>query len=258
MRYLLSTLVVALCFALTGCFDVTEEITVKKNGSGEYSVTMDLSDMMSNAFMQEAIAEELKKEGQSIEDMEIDSVATFADMDTPDDLTAAERDLLSDVYMRMNVSKTAEKMIIQIGYPFDSFEQMEQINEVINRLSERSAEAEAAGEESNNPFKMLSGLDDFNSSQSKFVLGKKNLERQTIMLDTEEEDDDEEMDEDTKAMMKMMFGDADFKTIYHMPGKVKKTTFENAEIDGKTVTVSYDLFSIMEGEADMSGSIKFK
>ncbi len=266
IRYYWSGMVVVLSFLLTGCFEITEEITVNANGSGHSQLVMDMSKMLSNPFMEQAIAEEMKKEGPGMEEMEIDSTATFADMDTPDYLTARERTLLNRMSMHMDISKKKEKMIITVGYPFDDFAQMQEINTVLQRMKAEGEAAKLRGEEDKNPFGMLGGFSDMGGTESTFVFNKKTLERKAIKSeevadDMVEEDGDmeeENMEEAMKEMMKQMFGDVTFRTIYTMPGKVKKTTFKNAVVKGKTVTVEYNMMDMMDEKADMDGMIKFK
>ena len=47
----------------TSCFDILEEVHLQKNGSGKYLLTMDMSGIMSDPFMKEAIGEAMKSEG---------------------------------------------------------------------------------------------------------------------------------------------------------------------------------------------------
>ena len=63
----------------------------------------------------------------------------------------------------------------------------------------------------------------------------------------------EEMD-----MAKMFFSSGSYSMIYHLPGKVKKSTIPGAEIDGKTVTVEVPMSELIDGKAVMDGMIKYK
>jgi hypothetical protein len=64
--------------------------------------------------------------------------------------------------------------------------------------------------------------------------------------------------EEEKQMMMMFMGSGSHKTIYHFPGKVRKTDIPGAEIEGNTVTVTSSMSSMLEGNAQQDGLIKFR
>lgn len=259
MRLLNAALIICLSFLLTSCFDILEEIRLNRDGSGTYAITMDMSELMSNPFMQEALKEEMAKEGQDQEVMKIDSSFSFVDAeDLPRDMTATERELIRRVQMRMQLDQEEGQMLITASYPFDDVDQLNTISRLFSRMQARE-DAEAGDSTGfQNPFGMLGGIDDFASTESRFQMKKKSFSREATPRTKEDGSDEEELDESMEDMMRSIFADISFRTIYHLPGKVKKTTFENAEIDGNTLTVTYDMVDVMEGRPVMSGEIKFR
>ncbi|PSJ74137.1 hypothetical protein C7N43_25425 [Sphingobacteriales bacterium UPWRP_1] len=61
MRKLIVTLCLCFILVLSGCFNVTEEITLRKNGSGTSRVTVDMSSMMGmlSAFIPDSLKESM-------------------------------------------------------------------------------------------------------------------------------------------------------------------------------------------------------
>ncbi|MEL6867274.1 MAG: hypothetical protein AAFP19_22805, partial [Bacteroidota bacterium] len=52
------------CFLVfTGCIDIIEEITMKKDGSGQYQLKIDMSGLMADGGMRSMIEEMMKSEG---------------------------------------------------------------------------------------------------------------------------------------------------------------------------------------------------
>ncbi len=260
MRTLSYALIVALAFLLTSCFDVLEEITLNKDGSGKYLVRMDMSELLSNPFMASALEEEMKKQGDSTAVENVDSTfrLTGGDNLASMDLTAEEERLLDRVTMRMIMNKDEKQMVFTMQYPFDNFEQFNRINDLWSRLQAEQDAAKALGDStsSQNPLGMLGGLDGLANSRSTYFLRKKTLGREVVKDDRDDEDED--LDAETMEMVKAFFEDVEFKTVYHLPGKVKKSTFKNADVDGKTLTVTYSFVDLMEGNSDIGGTVTFK
>lgn len=86
-----------------------------------------------------------------------------------------------------------------------------------------------------------------------FKLKKRKLSRFVA-----EKSDDPAMNSEELSMMKMFFADAAYTTVYNMPGKIKKTSMKNAEVDGKKITIVTPLMDILEGKAEIGGDICFK
>ncbi|MBX2871006.1 MAG: hypothetical protein KTR30_02875 [Saprospiraceae bacterium] len=231
---------------LTSCFDIIEEIHLKKNGSGKYIVTTDMSGLMSDGFMKQALEEAMKSEGGDMKMnlMDMDSSFTFASAPEAAELPAADRKLLEKVVISMKGSEKEEILQMGMTVNFDSFEDMERIAAVMKKVS-KDGEGLGGG---------LMGGGQFSDFSNMFSMKKKKLFSRTGTSQPL----DGLIQDDMKEMMSMMLAGASYKTIYNMPGKVKKSSIPASEIDGKTVTVEHPMLDVINQKVKIDGDIKFK
>ncbi|MDX1940530.1 MAG: hypothetical protein SFU99_08260 [Saprospiraceae bacterium] len=226
----------------TGCFDIVEEVFLNKNGSGKYLVTMDMSGLFKDPFMKGMMKESLEQQEGGSANLEKDSVIYFKDMPEADELSAEEQKLIENAVIKMTMSEKQEKMLVNIEIPFANVEDMTKISKVLEKVG---ADTQVAGG--------MMGGGMMNGSAASFLLKNKTLTRLPAPKMSEEAKTDENME-----MMKMFLGQATYKTIYHLPGKVKKAGIPGAEVDGSTVTVTNSLLDMMDGKVKVDGDIKFK
>ncbi len=243
MRKFLVFLVGASTMMLTSCIDMVEQMYLNKDGSGKYVMEFDMSGMFSNPFMMGMMEESMKKELQleEGEKLEKDSMMYFRDMPGADNLTADELKMLGDAKIHMVMSEEKKQLKASTEIAFNSLPELEKINVLIQKVS--GEDGQTGG--------MMGGTSPF-SSGARFQLKKRTLTRMpTPPVGNVFED--EQM-----QMAKMIFEGATVTTIYHLPGKVKKTSIKNAKIDGKTVTVTSDILDLMEEKVAIEGDIIFK
>ena len=65
-------------------------------------------------------------------------------------------------------------------------------------------------------------------------------------------------DEESKMMIKMLFGDSGMKSTYHLPGPVEFTNDHTAVINGNSVTFNISMMDLMEMEQIPQRIIKYK
>jgi len=237
---------------LTGCINILEEVFLNRDGSGKYTITMDMSEMMSNPMMKGALqgAAEEAPEGTIPEKLEKDTVMRYTDMAKPGQLTAADARLLKDVVMKMKMSESKNEMFITIDMPFKHIDELAKIGEAMQKIQPEEGD-EAAG-----PLGGMGAIGGMASSEKQFELNKKTLVRLPVAAQAQMMK--EMFGEEQMEMAKMLFGSATYKTVYHLPGKVKKAKIAGAVVDGNTVTVSNGFIDILEGKAKFDGEIKFK
>jgi hypothetical protein len=244
MKQLFFSLLVMASFALTGCFDVTEELFLKKGGSGSYKITMDMSSIM-DPSMQQMLKSAMNEQGADMDEddpIEIDTMMYFKDM-KPEVLADLERpEVFKNAFMHMDMSDSRETLIIEYGLDFEKIEDIDYFNKNMSKFTDDPMGGGLAA----------SGGGFLPSAEKLFSLNKKNLTRNPA------EQSDLGVSEEEMEMVMMMMGTAKYKTIYNFPGKVKKVTIEGAKIDGNKVIVQESLIDILKGEIDMSGDIKFK
>lgn len=237
-------LALLLCtFTLTSCIETLEEIFVNKDGSGEYSLTVDMSGLFSNPMMKAMMEQAAEEEGLDSTGMDLGETDTLFMM-------GEGEDILSRTAMHMVMSDSMGKFFFNMTFPF---EDLSEIDEFSKALAEQAAENEEEGEEgalAGSP--MGGGMAAFTGSGG-LSLNKRTLKRAPAPPVDKEASTDEDME-----MMKMFMGEATYTTIYHLPGEVKSTTFEGATVDGKVVTVEHSLIDVMEGNAKVEGEVVFK
>lgn len=239
----LALLLVGITFCLTSCFDVVEDVFLNRDGTGKYAITMDMSSLFSDPFMKGMIKESMKEQ-EGLEDMsmEKDTVIYLKDDPKIADLSPEDRKIAEKVVMRMTMSESKEKMVVVFEFPFDKVADISALTRVFQNMDTG---------------KDISGFMGGNSlipgGEALFDFSKNKLTRKPAPKPEATAEEDENM-----AMMKMFLGTANYKTIYHLPGKVKKATIANAEVDKNTVTVTNSLLDLIEGKAKIEGEIKFK
>lgn len=247
MKRFLLLLVTSSLFFLTGCLEVLEDVYLNADGSGKYQITMDMSKLFSDPMLKSIIDEQAKKEAGADMDapLEMDSIMYFRDAPEFNQLNAEDQSLIKDVAIKMNASESEEEMIIQMVFPFKTLDDFAKMGKVMEKLDINKEGGGAAG---------MMGNGMFGTQGAQFALNKRMLSR----LPMPDASKLLGQDEDNLAMMKMFFEGASYTTVYHLPGKVKKTNIPNATVDGKMVTVENNFLDILEGKAKIAGDIKFK
>ncbi|MBK7408398.1 MAG: hypothetical protein IPL49_16915 [Saprospirales bacterium] len=227
----------------TSCFEILEEVYLKKDGSGTYLYTIDMSAIMDES-MKELLASATEEgEANSLDGVEIDSVIYFKDANPQEIAELSRPEVFKRGFMKIQMSDEQDKMVMQFGL---DFENVEEIDYFLKNLDKVSSDGMQGGE-------MGKGLLLTSKAAEMFSLKGKKLSRLSSPSLGNEEVNDEDM-----GMLSLFMESATFTTIYHLPGNVKKTTIPGAVIDGKTITVESSLLDLMNGESAQSGWIKFK
>jgi hypothetical protein len=221
---------------LTGCIETLEEVYLNKDGSGKYNITFDMSEFFGNPMMK-GMMEEAMKEG------EVDSSLPLGETDTiiylkdqPD-----VKGIMSKAVVRIKMSDAEGVFMMNMSFPFENVKQIDQFFQEFNEQGGAQAAGPMAGGAG---MFMPSGL--FAFSKGKLTRNKAPQAEDSILAGEEGE------------FMKMFLSSAQYVSVYHLPGKVKKTTIKGAKVNGKTVTVEQSLLDIMEGNAIVDGDILFK
>ncbi|MEM7374326.1 MAG: hypothetical protein AAF587_37375 [Bacteroidota bacterium] len=224
-------LTIFLCVALiplTSCLDIKEKITLKRNGSGTYSIKVDMEEMMSmlQGFMSQ------------------DETGELNIFDTMDSTLREQVIQLRSVPGLTNVSHQSENFTFRISYDFDK---VETLNEALS----------SGGSLGGN----MGGLlpENIETGPAYHWTRKSFERRQESIQDFFEESDDDEM-ASMMSMAKMMMAEATYQIVYDMPGRVKKMTNSEAKLssDKKTVSLDLALLDILEGNAELGNKITFK
>jgi hypothetical protein len=231
-----------MAFLASGCFNVFEELSLNKDGSGTYSMKMDLSQFMSDDFMKNMLREAINQESaaSSLSDLEQDSLILFKSL--PEELKArtGRPEFWDNVTMRLKVSDKDDEFYTITTL---QFKDLKDIDFFHKNVSSMLAENGAGG--------LLPG--DVIPGGASFRLGKNMITRLPAGEAKNPEMEGEEME-----MLKLLMSDSKFTTTYNLPGMVRKTTIPGAKVSGSTVKVETDLISMMEGKGKTNGEIRFK
>lgn len=228
-------LLLLLCaFGLSSCIETLEEVFFNRDGSGVYTTTVDMSEFFNNPMMK-GMLEEAMKEDSSAAPFDLTDTDTLVNMGQD----APKGSLLKKATMHLKMSDAEGVFKIKITFPFEQVDEIPLFFEALNESGESMSDLPGSD------MIMNGGL--FEWSKRKLVRQAKPKSDEGNMLEGEDGD-----------FMKMFLGDATHKTVYHFPGRVKSTDIEGAVIDGKTLSVEHTLIDLMEGEADLAGSVKFK
>jgi hypothetical protein len=248
MKKLSYFMVLVVMFTMTSCIDIIEEMSLKKNGSGKYVVTMDMSSLMAEG-MKEMLQGMAGEEGgeNAFSDMpsELDTIIYFSN--APDSVKAkfAHPEILKKTVLRTEISESKELMRMTFSIDFDKVKEIDYFLADLDKMQ---------GDGGGMPNLGGGGLFPTGSAdQGLFKLAKRKLSRSNPPKSEDLDTEGEEM-----QMLKMFFAEAKYTTIYNLPGKVKKTTIANAEVDGKKITVVTPLMDILEGKSNMGGDISYK
>lgn len=242
MRKITFVLIAVLGVLTSGCFNVFEELNLNRDGSGTYSMKMDLSSFISDDFMKGMLQEAINQEeaASSLQDLEQDSLILFKNL--PADLKdrTGRPEFWENVTMRIKISDKNDEFYTLMTVKFQDVSDIDFFHQHVSSLLA-----------SNGAGGMLPT--DIVPGGASFRFGKNSITRLSA-----EAVQDEDMEGEEMEMMKMLMGESKYITTYKLPGAVKKTTIPGAKVSGSTVKVEAGLVSVMEGKGNVSGEIRYK
>lgn len=226
----------------TSCFEILEEVYLKKDGKGTYLYTIDMSSIMDESMKEILASASEEGEANSLDGIEIDSMVYFKDSNPAEIAELSRPEVFKRAFMKIQMSDEQDKMVMQFGL---DFENVEEIDYFLKNLDKVSGDGMQGGE-------MGKGLLLTSKAAEMFSLKGKKLSR----LSSPSIGD--EVNNEDMSMLSLLMESATFTTVYHLPGNVKKTTIPGAVIEGKTLTVESSLLDLMNGDSELSGWIKYK
>ncbi|NMM49549.1 hypothetical protein [Marinigracilibium pacificum] len=207
----------AIVVTMSSCFNFKETIFLKKNGSGTYTFTIDMSALkpMMEAFQNMADSADSEADGEG----------------GPTDMTkkfdkdmVKDKEILESVEGITNVESISDEDTFIFGLKFD-FDNVNSLNTALNKMNKSENE-------------------DFEEREF-FQYNKKSFERLNFFLDKGElqdelkDESDEDMSEAEFEQMMQMFGDMTYTTEYIFEEPVKDVSNNDALMtpDRKKVTI---------------------
>lgn len=213
-------LLVLLLPVLHGCFDIEEEITFQRDGSGLYRITVDMTDLLS-------LIENMTGSAESGSRQEF-----FYKMDST---MQAMAETLRSTPGISEVVRTHEQARYTISYRFEHIE-------ALNAAASANTVPGAAP----------------SAFSPAYAWTGKQLTRVEAPMSAVLNPG--ESDEATLQMARTIFTDATYRIVYHLPGKVRKITNSQARISSDRTSVTLDLgfVDLLEGAVNVGNTITFK
>lgn len=232
------------CILFAGCIEITETVQLKKDGTGNYGIKIDMGKLFEDPMMKSMLEGSEKKN-----DMEnIDSMIYFKNL--PDSAIKDNPELWSRAKMHL-VTKTKDKMFfVEVDFDFKNLDEIAYFSANYNKVMDASkanplASTAAEGEGPKQPDFLANGLS--------YRLKGKTLERLSTASPAVKEPEGEELE-----MMKSFLSNAVYKLELQLPGKVVNSTFPNSKIEGSKLTTQVTFVELMEKKKDVNGKVKFK
>lgn len=242
---------------LSGCFEMNEEFTVRENGSGDFSVNMDMGQLldMMKAFMP---PQELEKSGF---DKSKDTTINMKDLvDTSTSLTPETKALLHDGTLRMQMNSQEKLFKINMRYPFKSMDNLQKLYANLGSGSNGMGEL-LKGLQPNSPG-MGDSKPDMKQVSSYFdLITKKNSITRTLNKEKYATLLNDSMMQQMKQMGTMGggLGEVKMNTVIKLPSAAKKITGTKAELstDKKSVLLRNNLLDIFEHPEVFEFSVEY-
>lgn len=219
--------------ALSGCLHIIEEVTFKDKGSGNYALTLDMSEVkgmmdMLQTMSPDSTGDEMQGDGVQDNSMaqmgqEISSVAST----------------LKGIQGITNVVELNDTAAFKFGYSFD-FADVAALNralKVVNK-DKYDSKVEEVYKFTGKNFERLS-------------TGDMGAEVKKALSENEGEEGEDMMD-----MMKMMFADMSYKQIYHFPDReIKKSSNDLTELSDNNHTMTITIKPFDEDQQAKKASV---
>lgn len=277
MNKFLCLFLVVIIVGFTSCIDVIEQLNLKKDGSGTYSLTIDMGGIMSGGMLgmlQGAMEDEMggeddinpegdniitrEKEGEAPASMEKDSTIYFKDLSADEKSKLSDPSFFDKVSVNMVMSESDEKFQIKYNLNFDNLGDIDYFYQNFSSFNPDF------GEDASGMDNMLGGgggaggLIPSGGNTQLFSMKGKTLKRYESEGNAMGDLGDEMGGKEMEGMMRMMFAGAKYKMIYNLPGKVKKSSNKEYEVNGNSVMMEVGFLDIMDQKAKMATTIKFK
>lgn len=250
MKMLKFILPVALAFCFTGCLDINETIDVKKDGSGQLTMDMDMSQMVE--MLQNYMGkEELAKKGMQ----QMDTTIYMKDIvDTLSSLSEEKKNLLRPGKVHIKLDMDAKVFTTHMQFPFTSQENLQKLYVTMSDGSLGNAKlfgalgGDAGG--ASPDVNQFNGIYDF-TSRDGLMVKKVNEEKWKALKD------DPQMAQVKQAAQMGM--EINYTTTIVLPRAIKKVDNPLAKLseDKKTVVMKFNLIDVFDHPEQFNYRIEY-
>lgn len=241
--------------ACAGCFDITEELWLNKDHSGQYEVGVSLNTGPFASLLrmaQQKTNDSLRALGQP--PRSLDTLIHLGDL--PDSVKSRFKypKVLNQITMHANMDKG---MDIRFHYDFQRLEDLPQFFDALNTLDELKKDTS------------LHNLDGLQLPGMGNVQGLMTsvpdirFEGKTLLRTNPPDSTNQAMgqtlfEHDSDPMVKMMFRDKKYRLVVHMPKKVKTVKGTGFTTDKNTVTGVFPMVDVLRDHSRLSCEITTK
>jgi hypothetical protein len=220
------------CIFLVGCFETTQETTINKDGSGVFTNTTDLSNMI--ALIKQMGGDEANKMQNTDTTISLTGVA-----DSLAGISAEQKRLVNAGIMKLTLNMQDEKLLVKLNFPFNKLSDIELLKDILPKLSVSALKKLPGGDQ------MPAGAGEGDSSKIKTfdnyfddIISKKLISRTLNKAKYATAADDEFM----KSLQQLSGMGSPVKVNYviNLPKRAKKVEGKAAKLSGdkKKVTIS--------------------
>lgn len=242
LRYLFFILAAS---SLNSCDNLTEEIHINADGSGEYVFYTDMipgiRKMTSEMFMlfedsmtDESIVESLEDSIWKDFPDAFDSIIDYSEI-LPDSVLSDPENQEVIKKMKFFMEGGRSKGYVNMGFRF-GFKDLSELEDVLKKVEDNQHSSGAGGG-------MMPELDEMRTD-IKYELKENVLKRKTVLLSKPD------FQQTDIEMLELFMADAKMKTIVHTPEKVKTVTGSNAQkLSDTSVMFEYNMLDYIMGKA---------
>ncbi len=247
--------------ALSSCIDTEEKIVLNADNSGTYSMTIDLSRMLTMA----ASMGTDKADSGKVKEKKDTTVYLKDIVDTADNLTAEEKALYREGVIQVKLDEAKNEMIIVMNAPFKNTAGLTEIknnfSKVMNKLKafeKVTGEKEKTGE-GDDDMKIGSKSSNPVGDQFTFFAGDGRISNTITNIDSFKANVAADSTLGMITQMTSMTGDFNYRTVIVLPKAVKKYDGPGSTIsnDKKTITFSTTLTEMLEHPEKVSYRIEY-
>lgn len=215
-------------FTLTSCFELREEVYIKKDGSGTYSLTVDLSGRKQEIAITTSLTDSTQEEKNFVENIE--------------NVIQKSSESFSEIGGITQVEYTTDYENYLTGFSFD-FDNVEALTAALNQLNPSPAPLKPAFEFSKRTFE------------------RNNTHYLQPLIERAKERQQTPEDKATKRFQDYVFESANYIFIVRTEGKIKKFSNKKATYssgDKNEVVLNYSFSELLSGRVDLDNKMKLK
>jgi hypothetical protein len=248
LKNLLATALVLGALSLSSCLHIIEEATFRNNGSGNYKMTLDMSELKGMMDMFKGMGGDRLADSTAIlGDGDYTPISEDVSVQDPmgglGDQMSSVASTIKGVQGISNIVEIKDTSNFQFGYSFD-FADMAALNRALKIINKDKYESK------------VDEVFRFNGkSFERLAAGDIGNEMKKAMMDSEGEGDG------NMGMVKMFLADMSYKQVYHFPDRtVKKSDNKMGEItdNGHTLTINLKPFDEEQQKKKVSIATKAK